>query len=266
MDEQAAQRLRSVLESLLCAHGEPLSVDRAVDVIGDATRAEVVEALRALALEYERERRGFRVAEVGGGYQLRTAPEHAETVRRLFRERPFRLTRAMLETLAIVAYRQLVTKAEIEAIRGVDVDSALGTLLERRLIRVAGRKDAVGRPLLYGTSPEFLEVFGLTNLRELPVLKELGDIEVRGQTQIDLRPGAASDEENGAPGAQVPDALRFDAQRADPEGQHDEQVRGDEASPDRPPSQGAPEAGEPPPHHTSDQALPPNPDASDGKD
>jgi segregation and condensation protein B len=188
MEERSSNvPLRSLLESLLCATGEPLTVDRAVEVIGGVTRGDVSRVLRELREEYERDGRGFRVAEVAGGFQLRTAPEYIECVRRLFRERPMRLTRAMLETLAIVAYRQPVTRPEIEAIRGVDVDSAVTTLLERKLIRIAGRKDAPGRPLLYATSKEFLEVFALRELSDLPTLKEIGDLPVLSAPEIDLR-------------------------------------------------------------------------------
>jgi segregation and condensation protein B len=217
--------LRSLLESLLCATGEPLTVDRAVEVIGGVTRGDVSKALRDLREEYERDGRGFRVAEVAGGFQLRTAPEHVECVRRLFRGRPMRLTRAMLETLAIVAYRQPVTRPEIEAIRGVDVESAVSTLLERKLIRMAGRKDAPGRPLLYATSKEFLEVFGLRELSDLPTLKEVGDLPILSVPEIDLRqegagiagePGSTESGGGAPPQTQVADAP---ARLHDPGGQ-----------------------------------------------
>src|SRR5262245_58676526 len=115
----------------------------------------------------------MRLVEVAGGYQFRTAPEHAEWVRRLFQQKPWRLTRPTLETLAIIAYKQPITRAEIEAIRGVDVDSVLASLLSRKLIRIVGRKDVIGRPLLYGTTRQFLEVFGLRDLNGLPALGEL---------------------------------------------------------------------------------------------
>jgi segregation and condensation protein B len=186
-EQDAIATLLPLLESLLCATGEPLTLDRAVDAIGGVAHGDVSKALRALADQYEKDGRGFRLAEIAGGFQLRTAPENIECVRRLFRERPMRLTRAMLETLAIVAYRQPVTRPEIEAIRGVDVDSAVSTLLERKLIRIAGRKEAPGRPLLYATSKEFLEVFGLRELTDLPTLKEIGDIPIVSAPEIDLR-------------------------------------------------------------------------------
>lgn len=210
--------VRAMLESLLCAHGEPLPVDKVVEVLGDVSRSEIERAFSELRDEYEADGRGFRVAQVAGGYQLRTAPEHADCVRRLLRERPIRLTRPMLETLAIVAYKQLVTRAEIEAIRGVDVDSVLSTLLERRLIRVAGRKEAPGRPLLYGTSREFLEVFGLKELADLPTLKELGDIEIRATPEIDLRRGSSVDSEGDA---QMPAGTAIELRNSEAGGQED---------------------------------------------
>jgi segregation and condensation protein B len=168
-------RLPAILESLLFAAAAPVPVARLVEALDGPSRAEVVQALEALAHRYERDGRGLRLAQVAGGYQLRTPPEHAPWVRRLLRERPARLSRPMLETVAIVAYRQPCTRLEIEAIRGVDVDAVLSTLLERRLVRIVGRKEAPGRPLLYATTREFLEVFGLPDLAALPALRDLGD-------------------------------------------------------------------------------------------
>jgi segregation and condensation protein B len=193
----AAERLQAILESLLCAQAEPLTVEKVMEAVSGVTRLQVTRAFAVLGEQYEREGRGFRIAAVAGGYQLRTAPEHQEYVRRLLRERPMRLTRAMLETLAIVAYKQVVTRAEVEAIRGVDVDSALSTLLEKRLIRIAGRKEAPGRPLLYATSREFLEVFGLRDLSELPTLKELETVDVESAPEIDLRESGGGESAGG---------------------------------------------------------------------
>ena len=132
------------------------------------------KALEGLRAHYERIGSGIRVVYVGGAWQLRTPAEHGPWVKRLLRERPPRLSRPMLETLAIIAYKQPCTKLEIEAIRGVDVDAVLTTLTERRLVKVVGRKEAPGRPLLYATTREFLEVFGLPDLSSLPTLRELG--------------------------------------------------------------------------------------------
>ncbi len=172
--ESISGRLERIIESVLFATAAPVSLRRLVEVLGGPTSKEVHAAVERLKSEYAAGQRGIQLREVAGGYQLRTARENAEWVRAVFREKPSRLGRAALETLAIVAYKQPVTRAEIEAIRGVDVDGVLSTLMARRLIKMAGRKEAVGRPLLYVTTPEFLEVFGLKDLNELPSLKELG--------------------------------------------------------------------------------------------
>jgi len=173
-------RLARIVESVLFAAGTPLSLKKLIDILSTAgarpTAKEVQAALVLLRSQYDPVQRGIQLHEVAGGYQFRTARENAEWVRAVFRDKPARLGRATLETLAIVAYKQPVTRAEIEAIRGVDVDGVLSTLLARRLIKIAGRKEAVGRPLLYTTSPEFLETFGLKDLNDLPSLKELGPL------------------------------------------------------------------------------------------
>lgn len=167
--------LEGILESLLLASGQPVPLARLVETLDGHDRRTVVAALKALTERYERENRGLRVVHVAGGWQLRSAPEHGPWVRRLLGGRPPRLSRPMLETLAIIAYRQPCTRAEIEAIRGVDADAVVSTLLERRLIRILGRKEAPGRPLLYGTTRDFLEVFGLPDIAALPPLSDLGD-------------------------------------------------------------------------------------------
>jgi len=167
-------RLERIVESVLFAAATPVSLKRLVEVLAGPTAKEVQGAVARLREHYNLGQRGIQLQEVAGGYQFRTARENAEWVRAVFRDKPARLGRAALETLAIVAYKQPVTRAEIEAIRGVDVDGVLNTLLSRRLIKIAGRKEAVGRPLLYATTPEFLESFGLKDLNELPSLKELG--------------------------------------------------------------------------------------------
>lgn len=170
------ERLDRIIESLLFAAGAPVPLRRLVEVLSGASAREIKQAIERLRRDYEGCDRGIHLVAVAGGFQLRTAPENAEWVRALLRERPPRLGRAALETLAIIAYKQPVTRAEIEAIRGVDADSALGSLLDKRLIRIAGRKEAVGRPLLYVTAPEFLEVFGLKDLDDLPELREIGPV------------------------------------------------------------------------------------------
>jgi len=187
-DQAAAQvelgRLPALIESLLFAAGAPVGISRLVEALDGPERREVAAALKALTESYDRDGRGLRLVQVAGGYQLRTPHEHAPWVRRLLRERPPRLSRPMLETLAIVAYRQPCTRVEIEAVRGVEADAVLSTLLDRRLVRIVGRKDAPGRPLLYGTTREFLEVFGLPDLSALPTLRELGEAEILGSPEL----------------------------------------------------------------------------------
>jgi segregation and condensation protein B len=171
--DRVDERLLGILESVLFAAGEPLTLGRLGEVVPGPSRAELRAALAELALRADREGRGIRLVEVANGYQFRTDPAHAEWVRRLFQQKPWRLTRATLETLAIVAYKQPITRAEIEAIRGVDADSVLASLLSRKLVKIVGRKDVIGRPLLYGTTRQFLEVFGLRDLTSLPALGEV---------------------------------------------------------------------------------------------
>jgi segregation and condensation protein B len=146
------------------------------EVLDGATREEIRAILDELQRELENHRRGVRLIEVAGGFQLRTPKVNADWVKKLLGGRPARMSRATLETLAIIAYRQPVTKAEIEAIRGVDVDGVVNTLLERGLIRAVARKDVPGRPFLYGTTPEFLQLFNLKDLSYLPTLKEMEEI------------------------------------------------------------------------------------------
>jgi segregation and condensation protein B len=192
----SSKRLRSILESLLFAVGDPIPLARFLQVLPGYEKRDVVRALSELGDEYARDERGFRLQQVAGGYQLRTSPANSDFVKALLAERPVRLTRASLETLAVIAYRQPVTRPEIEAIRGVDVDAVLTTLCERRLVRVLGRKDVVGRPLLYGTTPEFLETFGLKDLASLPTLEELGasaDALERAAKAVEIAAAAAAE-------------------------------------------------------------------------
>ena len=165
-------RLRPLVEALLFASGDPLPAKKIAEIVEGSTVEEVKATLVDLSTELLT--RGIRVVEVAGGWQLRTAPEHQRYVRKLFREKPQRLTRAATDTVAVVAYKQPVTRHEIEAVRGVDSGGVLESLIERRLVKVVGRKDVPGRPLVYATTREFLELFGLNTIRDLPTLPELG--------------------------------------------------------------------------------------------
>jgi len=170
------ETLKSIVESLLFVAEGPLTLQRLADVIEGADKSEIIAALEQIRTDLATNRRGVRLVEVAGGYQLRTPKENADWVKKFLGGRPARMGRATLETLAIIAYRQPVTKAEIEAIRGVDVDGVVNTLMERSLIRAIGRKDVPGRPFLFGTTPEFLQLFNMKDLSELPTLKELDEI------------------------------------------------------------------------------------------
>jgi len=168
--------IKSIIESLLFVTDGPLTLQRLGEVVEGVEREEIRATLDELQAELETNRRGVRLVEVSGGYQLRTAKVNAEWVKKLLGGRPARMGRATLETLAIIAYRQPITRAEIEAIRGVDVDGVINTLLDRSLIRPVARKDVPGRPFLYGTTPEFLQLFNLKDLSHLPTLKEMEEI------------------------------------------------------------------------------------------
>lgn len=167
--------LKPLVEALLFGADSPLRVERLAEVL-EVERGAIVQTLRALEEDYATTPRGFFLQEVAGGYQLRTREEFADYLRRLGRTRPFRFSRPALETLAIVAYRQPVTRAEIEYLRGVDSGSVLKTLLDKRLVRILGKKDVPGKPSIYGTTREFLELFGLPDLAALPTLKEFSEL------------------------------------------------------------------------------------------
>ncbi|QJA06114.1 SMC-Scp complex subunit ScpB [Thermosulfurimonas marina] len=163
--------LKAALEALLFVAGRPVKVEELRGIFPGVTEEELRQALRELSQEYQG--RGLRIREVAGGFRMETAPEVAEPVRAFLKPRPRKLSRAALETLAVVAYHQPVTRAEIERLRGVDSSGALKVLLEEKLIRIVGRKAVPGRPLLYGTTAKFLEVFGLRSLEDLPPLEEI---------------------------------------------------------------------------------------------
>jgi len=160
-----------IVEALLFASQEPLPAQRIAEVVG-CDKKEAARLVRALGERYDEEGRAVAVEEVAGAFQIRTRPDLAPWVRKLFAARPAKLSRAALETLAIVAYRQPVTRPDVEKIRGVDCGAVLGTLLERRLVKIMGRMDIPGRPIIYGTTREFLELFGLKDLSQLPTLRE----------------------------------------------------------------------------------------------
>jgi len=171
-----ATSLKSVVESLLFVADAPLTLDRLCSILEEYERQDIRAAVEALLAEYRQAERGIYLAEVAGGWQFRSRPENADYLRRLSRSRTFRFSHSSLETLAIIAYRQPITRAEVEYLRGVDSGGVLKTLLEKKLIRILGKKDIPGKPLIYGTSREFLETFNLKDLASLPTLKEVQEL------------------------------------------------------------------------------------------
>ncbi len=166
--------LKSVVEALLYSAREPVTIDRLRAAVPGSNRARIREAIAELNLEYDSSRRAVRIEEVAGGFRLLTRPEFAPYVRRLLKARSEeRLSSAAIETLSIVAYKQPISRAEIESIRGVQAGPILKTLLEKRLVRIVGRSEIIGRPLLYGTTKTFLAQFGLRSVKDLPRREEL---------------------------------------------------------------------------------------------
>jgi segregation and condensation protein B len=168
--------IRNIIESLLFVADEPLSVAKLKAVLETVDTKEIKTVLHSLADQYEVRGGGFCLSEVAGGWQLRTRPEYHEWVKRLLQPSPQRLSKAALETLAIVAYNQPIIRADVEHIRGVDCGGILRQLMERKLVRVLGRKEIPGRPLIYATSKLFLELFDLKDLKDLPTPKEIEEM------------------------------------------------------------------------------------------
>lgn len=166
-------KLTAIVESVLFAADTPLSLDRLCELLHEFQRGDIRDALQELVARHGEWDGGVELVNVAGGWQFRTKPACQPYVLRHVRNRPNKFSPSALETLAIVAYRQPVTRSEIEYLRGVDCGGVLRTLLEKKLIRILGKKDIPGRPLIYGTSKEFLEVFGLRDLKSLPTLKEI---------------------------------------------------------------------------------------------
>jgi segregation and condensation protein B len=167
---------KQIVEALIVAAGEPVSAARLAEIVPGLDASEVPGLVAELRNEYEAQGRALEIWEVAGGFQLRTHASVAPYLRLLHRERAVRLTRAALETLAVIAYRQPVTRAEVEHVRGVDAGPLLKSLVDRKLVRIAGHREVPGRPLVYATTKRFLEVFGLPKLDDLPTLREVEEL------------------------------------------------------------------------------------------
>lgn len=175
------RELKAILEAVLFVSPEPVPVARLMAIVGTVSKAEVVQALDILAHDLDQEGRGIQLVQVAGGYRLVTKQEYGPWLKRMDKAKAAqKLSRSALESLAIIAYKQPLVRSEIEEIRGVETSGVLRTLCERKLVRIVGRKDVPGRPIMYGTTKFFLEHFGLQDLTQLPPLrefKELGESE-----------------------------------------------------------------------------------------
>jgi len=182
--------LKPILESLIFVSDAPLSLDRICTLLEEFERTDIRSSLAELTDDYRQRGGAVFLAEVGGGYQFRTLPEYADYLKRLTRVKAPKFSQSAMETLSIIAYRQPITRAEVEYLRGVDCGGVLKTLLEKRLIRILGKKDIPGKPLIYGTTKEFLEIFSLKDLASLPTLREIQDLGERpfddGQQELPL--------------------------------------------------------------------------------
>jgi len=200
-----ARELKAILEAVLFVSPEPMPVARLMSILGTVSRAEVVQALGLLAHDLDQDGRGIQLVQIAGGYRLVTKQEYGPWLKRMDKAKAAqKLSRSALESLAIIAYKQPLVRAEIEEIRGVETSGVLRTLCERKLVRIVGRKDVPGRPIMYGTTKFFLEHFGLQDLSQLPPLrefKELGDseqallpIEEESLTVVEISEPSYSDE------------------------------------------------------------------------
>jgi len=213
-----ADQLRAIVEALVFAAEEPLTLGDLEDLFPGAQLDGLQAALDDVIRFWEGPERGLQIIKVAGGCRMTTRPELGEWVRALFRARNRRrLSPAALETLAIVAYRQPITTPEIQALRGTDPGGVLQTLLDRRLLRVVGRKKVVGKPLLYGTTQEFLTHFGLNSLTDLPTLEEFGAVAAQLARQPRAAPAEVGpfeeDDDDAAAGEEFEDATEDDRER-----------------------------------------------------
>ena len=216
-DEDA--KARSIVEAILTASDTPVTTGKLAELVGGKTGAkEVRRYIDDLNEVYMKTGRAFRVSEVAGGFQYSVHHEFAPWIRRLFQERPARLSQAALEALSIVAFKQPITKAEVEHIRGVASDGVLRHLIEKGLVRIAGRSDGVGRPLLYGTARDFLKFFGLKTLADLPRIREIEDLlkdeadEAEGSVAIETLEGSEGVTGEAAPVDEVYDSAESDSE------------------------------------------------------
>lgn len=195
--------LSSIIESLVFTAESALSTDRICELLGEFERSEIKSVLADMSAYYQERAGGFELVEVAGGWQFRTRPAFHSYITRHIKTRAAKFSQSALETLAIIAYRQPITRAEVEHLRGVDCGGVLKSLLEKHLVRILGKKDIPGRPLIYGTSKKFLEIFGLKDLKSLPTLKEIQALDAvpqyERQEELQLEPDKAAPVESDLP-------------------------------------------------------------------
>ncbi|MDO8426374.1 MAG: SMC-Scp complex subunit ScpB [Deltaproteobacteria bacterium] len=221
--------LKAVLESLIFAADTAISLDRLANVLEGEDKNEIKAALNELIEDYRAKSGGFLIEEVAGGFQFRTNPEFAPWLRRLFKIGLQKISKAAMESLAIIAYKQPVTRGELEAIRGVDSCGVLATLMEKRFIKIVGRKEVPGRPVVYGTTKDFLETFDLKDLSCLPSLKDIQKMEEDNGEDSAQAPDASPETVQDNPGGQAEDKGRVE-EPAPPEENTDETGPGEEGN------------------------------------
>jgi len=194
--------MKAIIEALILASEAPLGLEKICAVLPELEKGEARKILEELMAEYNERAGGICLQEVAGGFQFRTRPEWSQWIKKLKGTKPPSLSASALETLAIVAYRQPLVKSEIESIRGVDAGHALKVLLEKKLLRIVGRKDVPGKPIIYGTTKKFLEVFNLKDLAELPTMRELKELNEPAENLVPVE----ADED-----AEADDVLKSDA-------------------------------------------------------
>ncbi|MGV7229244.1 MAG: SMC-Scp complex subunit ScpB [Nitrospirales bacterium] len=179
--------IKATLEALLFVSHDPLTMEKLASVLEGVPKSTLKTTMQVLQDEYEQVGRGLLITEVAGGFVMVTRPEHSAAIKRLSKAKTStKLSRSALEAMAIISYKQPITRSEIEKIRGVETSGVLRTLLDQKMIRIVGRQEIPGRPILYGTGKQFLQRFGLRDLRDLPPLKELKDLGASESLSLEL--------------------------------------------------------------------------------
>jgi segregation and condensation protein B len=195
----ADDNVKAVIEALIFTSERPIAIDQIKDVLDSLEPSEIRAFIEQMKLEYEQSNRGIRIVEVAGGFQMITPSMLAPFLRKLYKQRRVeRLSKPALETLAIIAYKQPVSKLEIETLRNVNVDGVMESLLEKGLIRITGRKKAPGRPFVFGTTRQFLEYFGLKSLEELPKLEDFSKLSPKTEIEESAATAQADAQEPAA--------------------------------------------------------------------